>query len=392
MRYIKAFQSFLIAIAVLFPFFAFANEIETTARNAIVVDLTNDYSVLYEKQADELISPASMSKMMTAYVIFDLLTKGELSMDQIITVPKEAVDRGGIATGSSSMRLNVGQKVSVKDLIHGLLTASGNDAAITLAMTVSGTEAKFAQLMTLKAKELGLQGYFANASGWTDPGQKMSVRDLAILTHRIIADFPQYFPLFSEKEFTFNGVTHQNRNWLVTNRDDVDGMKTGHTEDAGYCITITGVRNGRRMVVVVAGTKSMKERIDEASKLLDWGYANFEWNWFFTKGQTLGEVPIWGGKQASVDLKVQNDVRLFLSHDQAQNLTSFITYLRPVRAPVEENQPLGKVIVKEKNSDEIIASIPLLAANNVEELSRMQRLFFNFKYWRAQGKKEESKG
>lgn len=392
MRYIKAFQSFLIAIAVLFPFFAFANEIETTARNAIVVDLTNDYSVLYEKQADELISPASMSKMMTAYVIFDLLAKGELSMDQIITVPKEAVDRGGIATGSSSMRLNVGQKVSVKDLIHGLLTASGNDAAITLAMTVSGTEAKFAQLMTLKAKELGLQGYFANASGWTDPGQKMSVRDLAILTHRIIADFPQYFPLFSEKEFTFNGVTHQNRNWLVTNRDDVDGMKTGHTEDAGYCITITGVRNGRRMVVVVAGTKSMKERIDEASKLLDWGYANFEWNWFFTKGQTLGEVPIWGGKQASVDLKVQNDVRLFLSHDQAQNLTSFITYLRPVRAPVEENQPLGKVIVKEKNSDEIIASIPLLAANNVEELSRMQRLFFNFKYWRAQGKKEESKG
>lgn len=383
----KILQKTFIVFTLFFAIYSTAEEPTTTARNAIIVDLTNDYSVLYEKDADTLISPASMSKMMTAYVIFDLLKKGELTINQKIIVPKDAITRGGVASGSSSMRLNEGQEVSVEDLLHGLLTASGNDAAITLATAVSGSEPKFAELMTLKAKELGLKGYFANASGLTDDGQKMSIRDLAILTYRIITDFPEYFPLFSEKEFIFNGITQQNRNWLIQNRADVDGMKTGYTSDAGYCVTVTGMRNGRRMVVVVAGTNSAQERIDEASKLLDWGYENFEWNWFFTQGQIVASVPIWAGKDPTVELKVQNDVRLFLSRDQAQNLTSFITYLSPVAAPVYQDQPLGKMIIKKKDSDDIVASIPLLAANDVEGLTNTQRLAFNWKYWRNQKEK-----
>ncbi|MFV0321797.1 MAG: D-alanyl-D-alanine carboxypeptidase family protein [Alphaproteobacteria bacterium] len=384
---VKRIKNIFIIFSLLLSFSVMAEEPTTSARNAIIVDLTNDYSVLYEKEADQLISPASMSKMMTAYVIFDLLKKGELTMDQTFIVSKDAVERGGIGSNSSSMRLNEGQEVAVEDLLHGLLTASGNDAAITLATAVSGSEPKFAELMTLKAKEMGLKGFFANASGLTDDGQKMSVRDLAILTYRIITDFPGYFPLFSEKEFTFNGITQQNRNWLIQNRADVDGMKTGYTNDAGYCVTVTGMRNGRRMVVVVAGTNSAQERIDEASKLLDWGYENFEWNWFFTQGQIVASIPIWMGKNPSVDLKVQNDVRLFLSRDQAQNLTSFITYLSPVPAPIYEDQPLGKIIIKQKDSDEVVASIPLLAAHDVEGLTNSQRLAFNWKYWRNQKEK-----
>lgn len=384
---IKKIKNLFIVFSLILSFYSVADEPTTSARNAIIVDLTNDYSVLYEKEADQLISPASMSKMMTAYVIFDLIKQDKLTMDQKVIVPLDAVERGGIGSGSSAMRLNEGQEVTIEDLLHGLLTASGNDAAITLATAVSGSEPKFAELMTLKAKELGLKGYFANASGLTDDGQKMSPRDLAILTYRIITDFPEYFPLFSEKEFTFNGITQQNRNWLIQNRSDVDGMKTGHTEDAGYCVTVTGMRNGRRMVVVIAGTNSAQERIDEASKLLDWGYENFEWNWFFTQGQIVASVPIWAGKEPTIDLKVQNDVRLFLSRDQAQNLTSIITYLSPVAAPVYEDQPLGKIIIKQKNSDVVIASIPLLATRDVDGLSNSQRLAFNWKYWRNQKEK-----
>lgn len=361
-----------------------AENIETLAKNAIVVDLTND-AILYEKNADDLFAPASMSKMMTAYIIFDLLKKKEISLEQVITVPQEAYDRGGVQTGSSSMRLQPGQSVSIKNLLQGLLTASGNDAAITLAIAVSGSEAKFAELMTLKAKDLKMQGHFVNASGWSDPGQRMSARDLAILTQRIIRDFPEYFPLFAQKEFSFNGVTHQNRNWLIQNRPDIDGMKTGFTSEAGYCVTVTALRNGRRLVVVIAGTKSAQERIDEAEKLLDWGYDNYDWNWFFAQGQELATVDVLGGSESEIKLQAQQDLRLFLSQEQALNISSYVTYVTPVQPPISQGDSLGRVIVTDNAQKKTIASIPLVADRTVYELTGMKRLAFHWRYWKKKG-------
>ncbi len=376
----------LFLIILLCSFLARAEIVETSARNAIIVDLTND-AILYEKNADELFAPASMSKMMTAYVVFDLLKKKELSLDQMVTVPQEAYDRGGVQTGSSSMRLQPGQSVTIDNLLQGLLTASGNDAAITLATLVSGSESKFAELMTLKAKELSLQGHFANASGWSDPGQHMTARDLAILTQRIIQDFPEYFPLFSQKEFTFNGITHQNRNWLIQNRTDIDGMKTGYTSEAGYCVTVTAIREGRRLVVVVGGTKSPQERIDEAEKLLDWGYNNYDWNWFFAQGQELATIDVLGGSEKEIKLQVQQDLRLFLSQQQALDISSYVTYLAPLQPPISQGEALGRVIVRDNVKEITIASIPLVSDRSVEELTGMKRLTYHWRYWKNQGEK-----
>ncbi len=372
-------------VAVFFAFIAVAQDIETSARNAIVVDLTNEV-ILYEKNADELFAPASMSKMMTAYIVFEALKKKELSLEQMITVPQEAYDRGGAQTGSSSMRLRPGQSVSVKDLLQGMITASGNDAAITLAITISGSEPKFAEAMTLKAKELKLQSYFANSFGWSDPGQRMSARDLAILTQRIVEDFPEYFPMFAQEKFAFNGVTHQNRNELVYKRPDVDGMKTGYTSEAGYCLTATAMRNERRLVAVVAGTKSPQERIREAEKLLDWGYDTYDWNWFFSQGQELAAVQVLGGSEAEVKLKIQQDLRLYLRQDKALNISSYVTYLEPAVPPISQGDILGRVIVRDEEKKVTIASIPLIADRSVEELTGMKRLAFNWTYWKNRRK------
>ncbi len=375
----------LFFIIFLFSFWASAEDLETSAKNAIIVDLSND-AILYEKNADDFFAPASMSKMMTAYVIFDLLKKKELFLDQMLTVPQEAYDRGGVQTGSSSMRLQPGQSVTINNLLQGLLTASGNDAAITLATFVSGSEDKFAELMTLKAKELKLKSHFANASGWSDPRQRMTARDLAILTQRIIQDFPEYFPLFSQKEFSFNGVVHQNRNWLIQNRSDIDGMKTGYTNEAGYCVTVTSIREGRRLVAVVAGTKSPQERIDEAEKLLNWGYNNYDWNWFFAQGQELAKVDIIGGSETEIKLQAQKDLRLFLSQEQALNISSYVTYLTPLQPPISQGETLGRVIVKDNLKKLTIASIPLVSDRSVEQLTGMRRIVFNWNYWKNRSK------
>lgn len=369
-------------ITLLMMFVAFAQNISTTATNAILVDLSNK-SVLYEKDADKLFPPASMSKIMTAYVIFDYLKAGKLSLDTMLTVPQRAYDVGGVHTGSSSMRLNPGQQVSVHDLLKGLLTVSGNDAAITLAMSISSSEEKFAELMTSTAKRLGLKSTFGNASGLPEDKQLMSARDLALLTQRILENHQEYFYLFGIKEMTFNNVAQTNRNWLIQNRSDVDGMKTGYTSQAGYGITATAVRNGRRLIVVVSGLSSADERIREAEKLLNWGFENYEWNWLFARNQKILNAQVWKGKPDSVDLLVSSDIHLFLDKNTLSELEAFATY-ETLKPPIKQGDTLGYIIIKNKDKEQAILSVPLLAAYDVQALGFWENINFHwqnfFKY------------
>ncbi len=353
-----------------------AQSLATAAKTAIVVDITNK-AILYEKDADKLFPPASMSKIMTAYVVFDLLKSGKISLETKFYVPQVAYDVGGVQTGSSSMRLNPGQRVSVHDLLKGLLTVSGNDAAITLAVSISGTEEKFAELMTATAKRLGLNSTFGNASGLSDPKQSMSARDLALLTQRIIENHSEFFYLFGIKEMTFNGVAQTNRNWLIQNRSDVDGMKTGYTSEAGYCITATAKRNGRRLVVVVSGLSSADERIREAEKLLDWGFENYTWNWLFARNQKLLSVPVWKGKPDMVDLLVSSDVHLFLEKNELDKLEAFATY-ETVNPPVKQGDTLGHVVIRNKEEGQAVLSVPLIASRDIEKLNMWENINFHW--------------
>ncbi len=372
----------------------YAQNISTTAKNAILVDLSNK-SVLYEKDADKLFPPASMSKIMTAYVIFDFLKAGKLSLDTMLTVPQRAYDIGGVHTGSSSMRLQPGQQVSVHDLLKGLLTVSGNDAAITLAMSISSSEEKFAELMTATGKKLGLTSTFGNASGLPNEKQLMSARDLALLTQRILENHKEYFYLFGLKEMTFNNVSQTNRNWLIQNRSDVDGMKTGYTSQAGYGITATAVRNERRLVAVVSGLSSADERIREAEKLLNWGFENYAWNWLFARNQKVLNAPVWKGKPDSVDLLVSSDIHLFLDKDTLSKLEAFATY-ETLTAPIKQGDTLGHIIIKNKQEEQAILSVPLVAAYDVRSFGFWENINFHwqnfFKYRNVNGQQQYEQG
>ncbi len=394
MRFYFFTKYFAAIIALFVAFVAYGQSVSTTAKNAILVDLSNK-SVLYEKNADELFPPASMSKIMTAYVVFDFLKSGKLSLDTMLTVPQRAYDVGGVHTGSSSMRLQPGQQVSVHDLLKGLLTVSGNDAAITFALSISSSEEKFAELMTATAQRLGLKSTFGNASGLPHEKQLMTARDLALLTQRVLENHKEYFYLFGLKEMTFNNVAQTNRNWLIQNRPDVDGMKTGYTSQAGYGLTATAVRNKRRLVAVVTGLSSAEERIREAEKLLDWGFENYQWNWLFARNQKVLNASVWKGMPDSVDMLVSSDIHLFLDKDTFSKLEAFATY-ETLKAPIKQGDTLGHIIIKNKDKEQAILSVPLIAAYDVRSLGFWENINFHwqnfFKYRSLNSKQEYEQG
>src|SRR6266480_5891533 len=285
---------------------------QTAAAHAMLIEAGSG-SVLFEKAADDLIPPASLSKLMTQEVVFNLIKQGRLKATDEFIVSTNAWRRGGAPSHTSSMFIPIHSKVSVDDLLHGAIIQSANDACITLAEGISGNESAFAELMTKRARELGLtKSTFGNSTGLPDPRQLMTSRELAKLARHIIETYPDYYKYYGEREFTWNKIRQYNRNPLLAMNIGADGLKTGFTKEAGYGLVGSAVQNGLRLIVVVNGLRSEKERADEAKKLLEWGFHSFQSSVLFEDGQAISDAKIYGGDQGYVPLVAQRAVRLMV--------------------------------------------------------------------------------
>ncbi len=347
--------------------------LDIKARQYIIIDAQTG-AVLDAKNADEKMPPSSMSKLMTTYMTYSALKNGKLRMTDELTVSQFAWKTGGAASGGSTMFLNPGEKVKVEDLLRGVIIQSGNDACIVLAEGESGSEEAFADEMTKKAKELGLTGsHFANSTGLPHEQHYMTARDLAILAKRLILDFPEYYPLYAETSFTYNNITQGNRNPLLYRvGSGADGLKTGHTEAAGYGLTGSAVRNGRRIIVVLNGMNSMRDRDEESSKLMDWGFREFVNKELFKVGEAVTDADVWLGAQATVPLSIASDVTVTVPRSAAQSLEAKVVYQGPLPAPVKKGTEVGKVIVTGKDMAPI--EVPIVAAADVDRLGFLGRL------------------
>ncbi len=355
-----------------------AKAIETKAKNMILMDYdTGQY--LYTKDIDKMIPPASMSKLMTVYMIFSKLRDGSLSLDDTFTVSENAWRKGGAASGGSTMFLAIGDKVRVEDLLKGIVIQSGNDACIVAAENLSGSEEDFAVEMNKKAKEIGLKNsHFANATGLPHPDHRMSVEDLALLARMIIAEFPQYYHLFSQKEYTYNNIRQGNRNPLLYSMSSADGLKTGHTEEAGFCLTASAKRGNRRLIGVMSGLNSNKERSEEADKIMNWGFREFDNYTLLKKATKVAEMPVWYGEKTSVDMLIGQDVLRTLPRSKADKVKLTAVYDKPVKAPVKAGQKLGHVRIEVPGEPDL--EIPLVAASDVHKVGVWGKISKNLKY------------
>ncbi len=356
-----------------------ANAFETKAKNAILMDYETG-AYLFTKNHQEMIAPASMSKLMTVYVLLSKIKDGEVSLDDRYTVSENAWRKGGAASGGSTMFLKIGQEVKVEDLLKGILIQSGNDACIVVAENLAGSEEEFASMMNETAEKLGLENaHFVNATGLPHPEHKISVEDLAILARHIIKEFPEFYHLFSEKEFTFNGIRQGNRNPLLYSLKGADGLKTGHTSEAGFCLTGTAVRNDRRLIEVMTGLESNKQRSEETESLMTWGFANFDNYKFFTKNQIMAEVPVWYGTSKSVAAIVPEEVIKTIKKSAKSKYGAKMIYDEPLKAPILQGDKIGELFIT--YNDEIVDKIPLVAKENVAKIGPFSRFLENLKYF-----------
>lgn len=356
-----------------------ANAFETKAKNAILMDYETG-AYLFTKNHQDMIAPASMSKLMTVYVLLSKIKDGEVSLDDKYTVSENAWRKGGAASGGSTMFLKIGQEVRVEDLLKGILIQSGNDACIVVAENLAGSEEEFASMMNETAEKIGLENaHFVNATGLPHPEHKISVEDLAILARHIIKEFPEYYHLFSEKEFTYNGIRQGNRNPLLYSLKGADGLKTGHTSEAGFCLTGTAVRNDRRLIEVMTGLESNKQRSEETESLMTWGFANFDNYKFFTKNQIMAEVPVWYGTSKSVAAVVPEEIIKTIKKSAKSKYGAKMIYDEPLKAPILQGDKIGELFIT--YNDEIVDKIPLVAKDNVAKIGPFSRFLENLKYF-----------
>jgi D-alanyl-D-alanine carboxypeptidase (penicillin-binding protein 5/6) len=343
------------------------------APHAILIDAENG-SVLFERDADRLIFPASLAKLMTAEYVFNELTQGRLKLTDEFMVSENAWRRGGAPSHGSTMFAAIYSKVPVDDLIHGMIIQSANDACIVLAEGIAGNEAEFAAKLTARARAIGLEkSVFTNSNGLPDPGEKVTTRELGMLARHIIRTYPDFYKLFSQPDFTWNKIRQQNRNPLLGSMTGADGLKTGFTREAGYGLVGSAVQNGLRLIVVVNGVNTDKERADEAKKLLEWGFRNFEQRVLFAEGQAIGAAKVYGGASSRVSLVADGLVRVMLPKTGPDKLIARIVYNGPVPAPVTEGTRIGNL--KVWRNDNLILSMPLKAAENVGKGNMSQRAF-----------------
>jgi len=281
--------------------------------------------------------------------------------------------------GGSKMFVKVGDRVKVEDLIRGIIIQSGNDACVVVAEGLSHSEASFADLMTAKGQTLGLRhSNFRNASGWPDPEHLMTAEDLVILARRLIADFPEFYHYFGETEFTYNNITQPNRNLLIERNLGVDGLKTGHTEQGGFGIVISGVRDGRRLILAINGMNSMKERIEEAGRLLDWGFREFDNAHLFKPGEIVTETPVWLGTRAQVSMVIDHGIEITLPKRSKAGMKVAVEMTSPVSAPIAKGSVIGKLVVSAPEIE--TREYPLKAVESVDRLGFFGRLVAAFKY------------
>jgi D-alanyl-D-alanine carboxypeptidase (penicillin-binding protein 5/6) len=344
-----------------------AAAIDTAARSAYIIDMRTG-AVLLDKNAEQRIPPASMSKIMTAYMAFSYLKEGKAKLDDMLPVSEKAW-----RTQGSKMFVPLGQQIRLEDLLRGMIIQSGNDACIVIAEGLAGSEDAFVEQMNKKAKEIGLNdSHFANVTGLPNPEHYMTAKDLATLARRVITDFPEYYHYDAEKDFTYNGIKQGNRNPLLYKDLGADGLKTGHTEEAGYGLTASVVRENRRIVMVLSGMKTMKERAQESERLIEWAFREFGGYTLFKEGEQVDEAEVWLGADAKVPLVVPQDATATLPRRSRKDMKVTVAYDKPVKAPVKKGQEIGKLVV---SAPEIpTQEFPLVAAKDVDRLGALGRV------------------
>ena len=339
--------------------------------NAILIDY-DTRSVLFEKNADEPVSPASLAKVMTAEIVFHELREGRLTLDRTFTISENAWRRGGAPAGGSSMFAVLHSQVRLEDLLRGLIIMSGNDAAIAIAEGIAGTEENFAALMTRRARELGFDKMtFRNSWGKYDPEQKTPVRQLALLAEHIIRSYPDYYHMFGEKEFTWSKIKQQNRNPLLFMDIGADGLKTGNVQDSGFALVGSAIENGQRVIVAIVGAKSSRERADEARKLLSWGLRSFESRPLFEVNAEVGTASVYGGASSTVELVSDRPIKVLLPRGSSERLVAQIIYQGPLIAPVQQGAQVAKLRVMRGKA--LVMEAPLVAGQSVEVGALHQR-------------------
>ena len=344
-----------------------AQKFDTPARNAYVLDLATN-TVLLSKKAEVPMPPASMSKLMTVYMVFERLKKGSLTVDDTFLVSEKAWRKGG-----SKMFVKVGDRISVSDLLRGIIVQSGNDACIVVAEGLGGTEDAFAEMMTRRAKEIGLtNSSFVNSTGWPHPNQLMSALDLAQLSSLLVTQFPELYKIFNEKTFTYSQIKQSNRNPLLYRNIGADGLKTGHTEAAGYGLTASATRDDRRIVLVLNGMKSVRQRSQESLRIVEWAFRTFKPYALFKKDEVITKADIWLGTASTVPLIIPEALKMTLSRDARSKMKVVVRMSNPVAAPVRKGQQLATLVVTAPNLK--TREIPLIAAEDVNQLGFVGRI------------------
>jgi len=363
--------SFVFLAASLFGSHAFAQTFETKAKQAIVMDYESR-SILFQKNGDQKMPPASMAKLMTMEVVFNALKSGRMKMDSTFTISEDAWRRGGTNSGGSTMFAKLNSDIALKDLIRGVIIQSGNDASIAIAEGMAGSEAGFAGLMNQRARAIGLaNSNFKNATGLPDPEQRVTARDLATLARHLITTYPDLYKIYSEPEFTWNRVRQRNRNPVLGRVDGADGLKTGFTKESGYGLVASAVNDGRRVIVVLNGMESSRERSAEAIKLMRWAFRAFQPLSLFGDGEVVGEATLYGGARSGVPLEAKGALTIFVPVGFRDRLRADIVFDGPIRAPVSKGAQIAKlqVLVDGKVTQET----PLFAAEDVGTGSVTQR-------------------
>ena len=332
-------------------------------------------TVIAEFNSDNQISPASMTKVMTGYVIADQIASGSITLDDKVLISEKAW-----RTGGSKMFIEAGKRISVRDLLYGIVIQSGNDATVAMAEYVAGSEEGFVDFMNAYASELGLSNtLFQNAVGWTDPNHFSSARDLANITKALINNFPDHYATYKEKEFTFGGIRQLNRNKLLWRDDSVDGVKTGHTESAGYCLISSAKRNDMRLIAVVAGSPSENDRLTASQRLLEYGFRFFATQKLIQKDEEVTSAKVWGGKADNVALGAKDDILLTLPRADFKNLKANYNFSNNIQAPISVGDVIGNI--EFISNDQLVLSTPLVALEPVEAKGFFGRIWSRIIFW-----------
>jgi D-alanyl-D-alanine carboxypeptidase (penicillin-binding protein 5/6) len=344
---------------------------QTSSPSAVLLDPGSD-SFLFEKNGDQPVPPASLAKLMTLEYLFNEIKQGRINLDDLFTISENAWRKGGAPSHGSTMFASIHSKVKVSDLMQGIIVDSANDACIAVAEAIAGNETSFGEMLTKRAREIGLENStFTNATGLSDPNMHVTAREMAELARHIMQTYPEFYPYFAARDFTWNNIRQENRNPLLSMGIGADGLKTGETPDSGYSLVGSAQQDNLRLIVVVTGAKNDKERGDEAKKLLDFGFHGFETKVLFAEGQTIGAAKVFGGDSSYVSLIGPGTISLMMPRNTNDRLIARIVYNGPIPAPVVKGQTIGKL--KVWRGDNVALEVPLQAADDIGTGTMSQR-------------------